>query len=219
MHRRKFLKYFGRGLAAVAFFQKKILAEITEKSLEDKVFRFYKEVDERFELNGEEVIIVDGPEQKLYLVNEDKKFRISKSYDISTGKKGFGNEFGSGKTPVGIHRIKEKYGTGAPSGTIFKARRSVGKIAKIYTEEYHSPKDLITSRIMWLDGCEEKNKNTFARYIYIHGTPEEGLIGSPVSHGCIRMKNRDVIELYKLVKLGTYVNIKGHKSVPVEFRA
>lgn len=208
MDRREFLKYFGTGLVATAIAPREVLATITDKSLEDKLFPLYKEVDENFGLENESVILVDGQNQRLYLVDGNDGFRINKGYDISTGKTGLGNRSGSGKTPTGIHRIKEKYGNGAPSGTIFRARRNTGKIAKIYTEEFDSPEDLVTSRIMWLDGCEAQNRNSHSRYIYVHGTPEEGLIGKPASHGCIRMKNRDVIELYNLVTSGTYVNIK-----------
>jgi len=206
--RREFLKYLGTGLVATAIAPRKVLAGITDKSLEDKLFPLYKEVADNFRLEDEGVILVDGQNQRLYLVDGYNGFRINRGYDISTGTTGFGNESESGKTPTGVHRIKEKYGNGAPSGTIFRARQNTGKIAKIYTEEFDSPEDLVTSRIMWLDGCEAQNRNSHSRYIYIHGTPEEGLIGKPASHGCIRMRNRDVIELYNLVTSGTYVNIR-----------
>ena len=202
------MKYLGTGLVATAIAPRKVLAGITDKSLEDKLFPLYKEVADNFRLEDEGVILVDGQNQRLYLVDGYNGFRINRGYDISTGTTGFGNESESGKTPTGVHRIKEKYGNGAPSGTIFRARQNTGKIAKIYTEEFDSPEDLVTSRIMWLDGCEAQNRNSHSRYIYIHGTPEEGLIGKPASHGCIRMRNRDVIELYNLVTSGTYVNIR-----------
>lgn len=208
MDRIEFLKYLGTGIVATAIAPRKVLATITNKSLEDKLFPLYKEVAENFELGNERVILVDGQNQRLYLADGYGGFRVHKGYDISTGKTGFGNKSGSGQTPTGIHRIKEKYGNGAPSGTIFRARQNTGKIAEIYTEEFDTPEDFVTSRIMWLDGCEAQNRNSHSRYIYIHGTPEEGLIGKPASHGCIRMKNRDVIELYNLVTSGTYVNIR-----------
>ncbi len=210
MNRRKFLKYLGSGLVATAIAPMEVLARIPDKSLEDKLFPLYKQVTDNFGVEDEGVILVDGQNQRLYLVDGYNGFRVNKEYDISTGKAGFGNKSGSGKTPTGIHRIKEMYGSNAPIGTLFIARQNTGRIAKIHTDEYDSPNDLITSRIMWLDGCEKQNKNSHSRYIYIHGTSEEGLIGKPASHGCIRMKNRDVIELYNLVGSGTYINIKNN---------
>ena len=201
-------KYLAYGSIALALSPSSILGEIKTDSLEDRLSQAFNEVNTQFELDeGEDVLIIDGETQKIYLVDETAGFRINSTYDISTGKPGFGNKSGSNKTPLGIHKIKEKYGEDALKGSIFKARRNTGKLARIYTEEYDSPRDFVTSRIMWLDGCENDNKNSHSRFIYIHGTPEEGLIGNPASHGCIRMKNEDVIELYEIVDPGTYVSI------------
>ncbi|MGQ9806068.1 MAG: L,D-transpeptidase family protein [Chlorobiales bacterium] len=159
---------------------------------------------------NEPAIIIDPSKQKLYLI---KNKEILKSYSVSTAKAGIGSESGSGKTPIGTHRIKEKFGNGAKLGTIFKARSNSGRLAKIYKDKTDILADEVTTRIMWLDGQENKvNKNgnvdSHKRYIYIHGTPEEGLIGEPASHGCIRMKNADVIELFDAVPSGTLVEIQ-----------
>jgi len=159
---------------------------------------------------NEPAVIIDPSKQKLYLI---KNKEILKSYSVSTAKAGMGSESGSSKTPIGAHRIKEKFGNGAKIGTIFKTRSNSGRLAKIYTDKTDILEDEVTTRIMWLDGQENKvNKNgnidSHKRYIYIHGTPEEGLIGEPASHGCIRMKNADVIELFDAVPSGTLVEIQ-----------
>ena len=109
--------------------------------------------------------------------------------------------------------VKEKIGEGAEKNTIFKSRINTKRSADIIEEYQDSDDDFVTSRIMWLDGKEEgKNKggavDSFARYIYIHGTHEEGLIGTKASHGCIRMFNTDAIELFDRIKIGTKVLIK-----------
>ena len=106
------------------------------------------------------------------------------------------------KTPLGKFRVAEKIGHGAASGTIFKAR-----VAMQPGEPLPKTNDFVTSRIFWLDGLGERNANTHARFIYIHGTKHEDKIGTPDSHGCIRMRNADVIELFDLVDEGTPVRI------------
>ena len=156
------------------------------------------------------VLIVEVTQQKLYVVKEEKVIR---TYPISTSKYGIGNEDGSNKTPVGTHRIYEKVGEGVKIGTIFKARISTGRIANISHDSTDVEQDFIITRIMCLEGLEPgvnkgKGIDSCDRRIYIHGTPEEGLIGTPASHGCIRMKNDDVVELFDLVKIGTLVEIK-----------
>ncbi|GAB4249404.1 MAG: hypothetical protein Kow0079_02070 [Vicingaceae bacterium] len=154
-------------------------------------------------------LFVSVKHQKMYLIENDS---IIKKYTISTSKKGVGNKQHSNKTPIGLHSIKEKIGDDLPKGALFKSRIFTGKIATIYKDPVKSPTDDVTSRILWLTGEEEginkgKGVDSFKRYIYIHGTSEEGLIGTPESHGCIRMKNDDVIELYDLVNIGTPVLI------------
>ncbi|MFC1752674.1 L,D-transpeptidase family protein [Thermoproteota archaeon] len=155
-------------------------------------------------------IIVKISNQKLYLL---KKAQILKVYPVSTSRFGIGSKSGSSKTPLGSHRISNKIGKNAPLGAIFIKRRNTGKIAKIRKRTSDLSQDLITTRIMRLEGLKSGlNKgsgiDTYQRCIYIHGTPDEGLIGKSASHGCIRMKNRDIIDLFNLVKRNTLVCIE-----------
>ncbi len=140
------------------------------------------------------------PLQQLTLL--DNKM-IIKIYPISSSKYGLGTEEGSYKTPLGNFIIAEKIGGDQPIYTIFKGRVPVG----IWNPE-NIGSDPITSRILWLSGADEDNKNTYERYVYIHGTTEENLIGTPASHGCIRMKNQDIVELFDLVDRGTQLVIE-----------
>jgi len=156
-------------------------------------------------------IRVDISEQQLYLYCSyaDGKEEV-KTYPVSTSKFGIGNKAGSDKTPLGQHIIKHKIGDGAPEGTIFKARKNTGKIAEMNAPDAG---DLVTTRIMWLSGLEPgKNSgsgiDSHKRYIYIHGTAEEDKIGTPTSHGCVRMYNRDAIDLFERVSEGTQVDIE-----------
>ena len=124
-------------------------------------------------------------------------------YPVSTSQFGLGTEEGSLRTPTGRFRIAEKIGDGLPLGTVFKSRRPVKATKKLLQTE-----DLIMTRILWLDGLDPGNANTHERFIYIHGTNHEESIGKPVSHGCIRMKNADLLALYKLVDVDTPVAIR-----------
>jgi lipoprotein-anchoring transpeptidase ErfK/SrfK len=123
-------------------------------------------------------------------------------YPVSTSRFGLGSKEGSFKTPTGKFRIAEKIGDGMPAGTVFKSRRPVKVTPKLLREE-----DLVMTRILWLDGLERRNANTHDRYVYIHGTNHEDEIGTPASHGCVRMKNADLLELFERVKVGTPVEI------------
>ena len=158
---------------------------------------------------ADEVIYVSIKQQKLYHIKNDS---ILKEYIISSSAYGIGSESGSNKTPIGMHRIKEKHGDKTPVNGRMIGRVFYGNIASIYTDETKSETDDVTSRIFWLEGVEKgKNKgkgiDSYKRYIYIHGTSEEGRLGKPASHGCIRMKNKEVIDLYKLIEVGTLVLI------------
>ena len=149
------------------------------------------------------MLLVLVRKQMMYVIT---KGEIVRQYSVSTSRFGVGNKSGSNKTPLGWHRIKQKIGGNAKKGEIFKNRRRVGIIAK--TGKTQS--DLITSRILRLEGLEPglnqgKDIDTLHRDIYIHGTAEEHLIGKPASHGCIRMKNRDIIELFNMVNTKTFV--------------
>ena len=125
------------------------------------------------------------------------------AYPVSTSRFGLGSKEGSLKTPTGRFRISEKIGAGMPVGTVFKSRRPVKATRKILREE-----DLIMTRILWLDGLDPGNANTHGRFIYIHGTNHEESIGAPASHGCIRMRNADLAELFERVEIDTPVEIK-----------
>lgn len=124
-------------------------------------------------------------------------------YPVSTSKFGLGDRPGSNQTPVGSLRIRKKIGDGAPIGTVFKTRRPTGEVLPVDAPG----RDPIVTRILWLEGLEPRNRNAYGRYIYIHGTPEERNIGVPVSYGCIRMRSRDVVELFDRVGTGARVEI------------
>jgi lipoprotein-anchoring transpeptidase ErfK/SrfK len=125
------------------------------------------------------------------------------TYPVSTSKFGLGDRPGSRFTPLGQLQIAEKIGDNAPPGAVFKDRRRTGEIVLA-----NSPgRDPIVTRILWLRGRESQNANAFARDIYIHGTPEERLIGTPASYGCIRMRSTDVVQLYNIVGVGAAVTI------------
>ena len=139
-------------------------------------------------------------DQRLTLKNGRKEIAV---YPISTSRFGLGSKEGSFKTPTGKFRIGEKIGDAMPAGTVFKSRKPVKPTKKMLRED-----DLVMARILWLDGLEPRNANTYDRYVYIHGTNHEEEIGTAASHGCVRMKNDDVIELFDRVAVGTPVEIK-----------
>jgi lipoprotein-anchoring transpeptidase ErfK/SrfK len=139
-------------------------------------------------------------DQRLTL-NEDE--RPIRTYSVSTSRFGVGTEKGSLKTPTGRFRVAQKIGGETPSGTIF-----VGRVPLKADEAPPPTEDLVMSRILWLDGLDEHNANTQDRFIYIHGTKHEDKIGEAASHGCVRMRNADVIELFELVGEGTPVVIE-----------
>ena len=148
--------------------------------------------------------------QKLYLKENNE---VVKTYTISSSGYGEGSEEGTNHTPLGLHEIKKKIGHEKPIGARFIGRLFTGEIYPIYsTERIIVTDDVIQTRIMWLSGLEEGknlggNVDSFSRYIYIHGTPEEWRLGQKASHGCIRMSNNDVIELFNIVEEGTKVYI------------
>jgi len=150
--------------------------------------------------SGRTKIDISIGDQQLTLTRDGEEIR---SYPISSSRFGIGTEEGSMKTPLGNFRIAEKIGAAAAPGTIFKARVALGPDDPLPETE-----DFVTTRILWLDGLEEGNANTRDRFIYIHGTKHEDKIGIPDSHGCIRMRNADVIELFDLVDETTQVVIR-----------
>jgi hypothetical protein len=125
------------------------------------------------------------------------------TYPVSTSKFGLGDSLRSSHTPLGQLEVAKKIGDNAPLGSVFKDRVRTGEIVAP-----NSPgRDPIVTRILWLRGREAQNANAFGRYIYIHGTPEERLIGTPASYGCIRMRSTDVVQLYNIVGIGAAVTI------------
>jgi len=136
-----------------------------------------------------------------------------KTYDVSTAANGAGSKDGSNCTPLGRHRIQVMIGMGCPPGTVFVGRRSTGER---YSEELaskHPDRDWILTRVLWLQGLEPgKNRgegiDSLRRFIYIHGTADEAHIGKPMSHGCIRMRNDEIVELSERVEIGDVVLIE-----------
>ena len=145
-------------------------------------------------------IFVDVTRQRCDLLAAHGEFLAS--YPVSTSKFGLGSEEGSFRTPTGNFLISEKIGDGEPSWMIFKERIATGVLANAGGEE-----DQILSRILRLEGVEPQNSNTHERYIYFHGTNREDLIGLPASHGCIRLRNPEMIDLFDRVRVGNSVKI------------
>jgi lipoprotein-anchoring transpeptidase ErfK/SrfK len=148
----------------------------------------------------ESAIVISVPDQKLVLMQNG--VRVAE-YPISTSRFGVGDRLGSYATPLGWLEVATKIGDNAPLGAVFKDRRPTGEVIRP-----NAPgRDPIVTRILWLRGLESASRNAYERGIYIHGTPVERLIGRPVSYGCIRMRSRDVAELYGRVDVGTRVCI------------
>ena len=155
-------------------------------------------------------ISVHIPSQQLELFDEAGK--LLRRYVVSTAANGAGEMSGSYCTPRGKHIIRAKIGAGQPENTVFMGRRQTGKIYTPQLGAQFPDCDWILTRILWLSGCEPGfnrlgNSDTMRRYIYIHGTPDSVQMGRPGSHGCIRMRNADLIELFDSVTAGTAVEI------------
>ena len=154
-------------------------------------------------------IVVSIPQQRLELFQHDE---LLYGYSISTAKNGPGEETGSECTPRGRHIIRAMIGAGCEIGTVFVGRRPSGEIWSPQLAQAEPERDWILTRILWLSGLESRfnrlgEVDTMRRFIYIHGTPYEEQIGRPVSHGCIRMCNSELIQLYDHVVPGTIVTI------------
>ena len=167
---------------------------------ENMVLEEISSVDSSFN-TLDSLLYVDISRQSMYLL---KKGTILRTFRISSSYYGTGSEINSLKTPLGKHEIYKKIGQDLPINAILKGRVWNGSIANVITEDVDTDFDHVTSRILWLDGLEKGKNNgpgvdSRSRYIYIHGTAEEGLIGKPASDGCIRMYNSDVIDLFDLV--------------------
>ncbi len=153
-------------------------------------------------------VIVSVPDQQMVVLTDGKP---EASYPVSTSKFGTGDREGSYSTPLGHLCVRRKIGGGVPLGTVFKSRRPTGEVLPPDAPG----RDPIVTRILWLDGLEAHNRNAFGRCIYIHGTPQESMIGTPASYGCIRMRSADVAALYELVGYGAHVEIIGESLPPL----
>jgi len=147
--------------------------------------------------------------QRLDLFDSD---RLLLSYPVSTALNGPGEQEGSGCTPRGRHFVRAKIGAGLPLNAVFRGRRFTGEIYSPELAQAHPGRDWILSRILWLCGREPGvnrlgSVDTMRRYIYIHGTPDTEPMGVPLSHGCIRMRNNDVQDLFARVTVGVAVDI------------
>ena len=164
--------------------------------------------------SADAVAVVLVAEQRMVVRVGGKEF----SYRVSTAKAGEGSKAGSGKTPLGWHKVRSRFGSRAKVGQLFVSRKAVKGAVRTEKQWRFGNGDEVLSRIFWLEGLElglnkdpKGNYDSYLRYIYIHGTNQEELLGKPASHGCIRMGNRDVVELYDRVSQckNFYVFIKG----------
>lgn len=157
---------------------------------------------------------IDLDRQRLTVLEHE---RVLREYSVSTALNGAGEQQGSGCTPRGRHRVRARIGEGLPSGAVLVGRRFTGEIWTPSLHERFPGRDWILSRILWLSGCEPGvnrlgRVDSMRRFIYIHGTPDCEPMGVPRSHGCIRMRNSDVIELFDLVPAGCSVLIRQDSS-------
>ena len=157
-------------------------------------------------------IEISIPGQSLTLVSDDGK--ELERYSVSTSRHGAGEQEGSFRTPRGEHIVRAKIGAGEPVNTVFRGRRPTGEIWTSELGDRFPGRDWILTRILWLSGLEPgKNRlgkvDTMRRYIYIHGSPESVPMGTPGSIGCIRMRNRDIVELFDIVPAYAPVRIDG----------
>lgn len=148
-------------------------------------------------------------EQTLELFNNEELVKV---YSISTALNGVGCQKDSGQTPLGKHIVRAKIGANAPINSVFVGRRPTGEVFNEQLAQEFPHRDWILSRVLWLSGNEKGvnrlgNVDTMQRYIYIHGTPDSEPIGVPISHGCIRMRNNEIIELFDLIEIQTPVEI------------
>ena len=155
-------------------------------------------------------IRISIPLQRLELLDEDG--RVLRSYSVSTARNGPGERSGSNCTPRGRHVVRARIGAGAPLNAIFKGRRPTGEVWSPELAASQPGRDYILTRILWLSGCQPGfnrlgEVDSMRRYIYIHGTPDTEPMGEARSHGCVRMRNADMAELFDLVPAGTAVDI------------
>lgn len=162
-------------------------------------------------MNASIQLDVSLAEQRLQLLDEHG--RVLKSYSVSTARNGAGERNGSECTPRGGHYVRARIGAGCPVDTVFRGRRPTGEIYSEALRRRYPGRDWILTRILWLCGTEPGfnrfgDVDTMRRYIYIHGAPDDDPMGVPGSHGCVKMRNTDVIELFDLVPAGTPLSIR-----------
>ncbi len=155
------------------------------------------------------LIHINPTTQCLNLMDDQ---RVCKTYPVSTAKKGLGETFGSYKTPRGWHKVRAKIGQGSPINTVFIGRRPTGEVYSPALRLMHPERDWILTRILWLSGTQPgfnrfKDVDTMRRFIYIHGCPDEIPLDRPLSMGCIRMHNNDLMDLFNQTPVGTPVFI------------
>ena len=160
---------------------------------------------------SERILRVSLPDQRLTLLVGETPLAV---YPVSTARNGPGERRGSGCTPRGWHRVRIKIGAGLPPDTVFVGRRPTGEIHGPELAARYPERDWILTRILWLTGLEAGfnrggDRDTLRRFIYIHGCPDTAPMGEPLSHGCIRMRNRDLLELFERVEAGDRVYIAG----------
>ena len=155
-------------------------------------------------------LLVSISKQHLQSIREGE---ISAEYEVSTALNGAGETLGSEQTPCGWHRVRARIGAGCEAGTVFVGRRPTGEVYSDQLAHQHPQRDWILSRILWLSGMEpgrnrSGNVDSMRRFIYIHGCPDSEPMGEPRSHGCVRMRNADIIELFQHVAPGLPVLIE-----------
>ncbi|MDB5967904.1 MAG: L,D-transpeptidase [Hydrocarboniphaga sp.] len=156
---------------------------------------------------GNPEIHIDLRRQRLRLLREGRTLH---DFAVSSGANGIGEIQGSGMTPRGLHVVRARIGAGAPGGSVFRGRRATGEVWSPELHAAYPQRDWILTRILWLSGLERgRNRlgcvDTFRRYIYLHGAPSVCALGTPGSHGCVRMANDDIIALFDQVTVGTCV--------------
>ncbi len=160
------------------------------------------------------------PESYLFISVAEQNLQYIKAGNIvfdtrvATGKNGVGERYGSECTPRGWHKIRAKIGVDCPADTVFVGRRPTGELWSEQLQVQHPGRDWILTRILWLSGLEPGfnrlgEQDTMRRYIYIHGCPDSNPMGIPSSHGCIKMRNADIIKLFEQVTTGLAVYIEG----------
>ncbi|MFA9274588.1 MAG: L,D-transpeptidase family protein [Candidatus Aquirickettsiella gammari] len=146
----------------------------------------------------QQVLLVSVPEQKMLFIENGQE---RETFLISTAKKGIGDVPDSYMTPAGTMEIAEKFGYNLALGSVLKDRVATGEVVPVEAPG----RDPIVTRVLWLRGLEERNRNAYPRFIYIHGTPQESLLGTAASFGCIRMRSADIVRLYDAIALGAKV--------------